>query len=146
MNLGRFRGTFLRVLKCPQIKDSDLISGGTYFAESLNYFDPLVCFNFKSLMDTIFSFLIRFECILHDWGVLFTESWNFYKLKMGDLISVWNQFCKKSELFVPCLFISILKVLWIQIHHHSLDCNGFCMIHGYFSQSIEMSTNYRGGT
>ena len=31
------------------------------------------------------SSLIRFQCIVHDSGVLLSKSWNFYKLKWGDL-------------------------------------------------------------
>ena len=44
---------------------------------------PLLYFNFKSFMDPNFSSLIRFQCIVHDSGVLFSESWNFYILKSG---------------------------------------------------------------
>ena len=33
--------------------------------------------NFKSFMDTSSSLFIRFQCILHEEGVLFSESWNF---------------------------------------------------------------------
>ena len=71
---------------------------------------PLLYFNFKSFMDPNFLSFIRFQCILHDSVVLFSESWNFYKLKRVDLISGWNQFCPKSELFGPPFCISILKV------------------------------------
>ena len=102
---------------------------------------PLLYSNFKSFMDKNSSSFIRTQCILHDWGVLFSESWNFYKLKRGDLISGGNQFCRKSELFGRPFFISILKVLCTQIHHHSLDLNLFCMIEEYFSQSLEISTS-----
>ena len=65
----------------------------------------VVYLNFKSFLDpTSFSF-IRFQCILHDSGVLLSESWKFYQLKKGDLISGGNQFCRKSELFgSPCVF------------------------------------------
>ena len=71
---------------------------------------PLLYFNFQNFLDLNSSSFIRFQCILHDSGVLFSESWNFYKLKRGDLISGGNQFCRKSELFGPPFCISILKV------------------------------------
>ena len=71
---------------------------------------PLLYFNLKSSMDPNSLSFIRFQCILHDSGVLFSESWNFYKLKRGDLISRGNQFCRMSELFGPPFCISILKV------------------------------------
>ena len=87
------------------------------------------------------SSFIRFQCILHDSRVLFSESFNLYNLMTGDLIFQEKQFCKKSELFGPPFRISILKYLWTQIHRHSLDFNAFCMIQEYFSQSLEISTN-----
>ena len=71
---------------------------------------PHLYFNFKSFMDPNFLSFIRFQCILHNLGVLFSESWDFYKSKTGDLISGENQFCRKSELFGPPFCISILKV------------------------------------
>ena len=94
-----------------KLKRVDLISGGNQFFRKWIIPPFLLYVNFKSLMDTISSSFIRFQCILHDSGVLFSESWNFYKLKKGDLISGGNQFCRKSELFGPPFCISILKVL-----------------------------------
>ena len=92
-------------------KKGDLISGGNQFCKNSQLFGPpLLYFNFKSSKYRISSPFIRFQCILHDWGVLFSESWNFYKLKRGDLISGGNQFCKMSELFGPHFRISILKI------------------------------------
>ena len=74
---------------------------------------PFLYFNFKRFLDPNSLSFIRFQCILHDSGVIFAECWNFYKLKRGDLISGGNRFCRKSELFGPPPFcISILKVLW----------------------------------
>ena len=101
----------------------------------------LLYFNFKSFVDPNSLSFIRFQLILHDSGVLFSESWNFYKLKRVDLISGRNQFCSKSELFGPTFCISILKVLRTQILRDSLDFNPFCMIWEYRSQSLEISTN-----
>ena len=142
MHSAWFRSTFLRVLKFLQIKEG----GPKFWGEPIlqkNWIicSPLLYFNFKSFTDPNSLPFIRFQCILHDWGVLFSESWNFYKLKRGDLISGGNQFCRKSELFGRPFFISILKVLCTQIHHHSLDLNLFCMIEEYFSQSLEISTS-----
>ena len=142
MHSAWFRSTFLRILKFLQIKEL----GPNFLLEAIKQkvsiiFSPLLYFNFKSLMDTISPSFIRFQCILLDSGVLFSESWNFYKLKRGDLISGANQFCRKSELFGPPFCISILKVLSTQVHRHSLDFNTFCMIQEYLSQSFEISTN-----
>ena len=142
MHSAWFRSTFFRVLKFLQIKEG----GPNFWGEPILQnvwiiWSPLLYFNFKSFLDPNSLSFIRFQCILHDSGVLFSESWNVYKLKREVLISGWNQFCKRSELFRPPFCISILKVLWTQIHHHSLDFNAFCMIQGNFSQSLEMSTN-----
>ena len=71
---------------------------------------PLLYFNFKSFLDPNSPSFIRFQCILHESGKLFSESWNFYKWKRVDLISRGNQFCRMSELFRPPFCISILKV------------------------------------
>ena len=142
MHFVWFSSTFLRVLKFLEIKEGgDLISGRKSILQKVWIISsPLVYFNFKSFMDPNSSSFIRSQCILHDGGVLFWKSWNFFKLKRGDLISRGNQFCRKSELFGPPFCISILKVLWTQIHRHSLDFNAFFMIQEYFSQSLEIST------
>ena len=142
MHSAWFRSTFVRVLKFVQIKER----GPNFLGEPILQkvwiiWSPLLYLNFKSFVDPDSSSFIRFQCILHDSGVLFSESWNFYKLKRGDLISGGNQFCRMSELFGPPFCIWILKVLWSQILRHSLDFNAFCMIQEYFSQSLEISTN-----
>ena len=142
MRCSWFKSTFLRVFKFLQIKEG----GSNFWGEPIlqNIWiicSPLLYFDFKSFLDPNSSSFIRFQCILHDSGVLFSESWNFYKLKKGDLISGGNQFCRKSELFGPSFGISILKVSPTQILRHLLDFNAFCMIEEYFSQSLEISTN-----
>ena len=102
---------------------------------------PLHYFNFKSFMYPNSSRCMKFECILHDRGVLFSEAWNVYKLKTMDLISGGNQFCRKSELLGSAFCISILKVCWTQFVRYSGDFNPFCMIHQYSPQSLEISKN-----
>ena len=142
MHSAWFRSTFLRVLKFLQIKEG----GPNFWGEPILQkvwiiWSLLLYLNFKGFVDPNSLSFIRFQCILHDSEVLFSESWNFYKLTRGDPISGGNQFCRKSELFVPPFCISILKVLWTQIFCHSLDSNAFCMIQSYFSQSLEISIN-----
>ena len=46
----------------------------------------LLYLNFKSYKDPNSSSFTRFQCILHDSGVLFSQFSNFKKLKRGDLI------------------------------------------------------------
>ena len=142
MHSAWFRSAFLRALEFVQMKEGGPnFLGETILQKVLVIWSPLLYFNFKSFTGPNCSSFIRFQCILHEWGVHFSESGNFYKLKKGDLISGGNQFCRKSELFGPPFCISILKVLWTQIHRHSLDFNAFFMIQEYFSQSLEISTN-----
>ena len=142
MHSAWFRSTFLRVLKFLQIKEG----GPNFWGEPILQkgwiiWSSLLYFNFKSFVGPNSSSFTRFQCILDDSAVLFSESWNFFKLNRGDLISGGNQFCRKSELFGLPFSIWILTVLWTRIHRHSLDLNAFCMIQEYFSQSLEISTN-----
>ena len=142
MHSGWFRSTFLRVLKFLQFKEWDLISGGNQFCKKSELFGPPFCISILKVFQTqISSSFIRFQCILHVSGVSFSESWNFYKIKRGDLISGGNQFCRKSELFARPFCISILKVLSTEFLRHSWDFNAFYMIQEYFSQGLEISSN-----
>ena len=132
--------SFLDFLNFYKLRREDLISR-TNFAESLNYLVPFVYFKFKSFMDLDFLSLIRFQHILHDSGVLFSESSNFYKLKREDWISGRNQFWRKSEWFGTPFLISILKVLSAKILFHLLHFNEFYLVQEYLSQTFEISTN-----
>ena len=147
MHPAWFRSTFFIVLKFLQIK----VGGPNFWVEPILQkvwiiWSLLLYLNFKSFVDPNSSTFIRFQCILHDSGIFFSESWNFHKLKWGDLISEGNQFCRRSELFGPPFSIWFLKVLEIQIDRHWLDFNAFCEILGYFSQSLEISKSKRGRT
>ena len=142
MHFVWFSSTFLIVLKFLQMKEGEPNFWGEPILEKVwNVWSSLLYFNFKSFTDPNSSSFIRFQCILHDSGLLFSESWNFFKLKRGDLVSGGNQFCRKSELFGPLFCISILKVLRTQILCHWLDFNAFSMIQECFSQSLGISTN-----
>ena len=147
MHSAWFRSTFLRVLKFLQIKEG----GPNFWGEPILQnvwiiWSPLLYFNFKSFLDPNSPSFIRFQSILHESGKLFSESWNFYKLKRGDLISRGNQFCRMSELFGSPFWFLILKVLWTQIQSHFLDFNALVMIQEHFSQSLDISSNYRWGS
>ena len=142
MHSAWFRSTSCRVLKFLQIKEGGPNFCGEPILQKVWIIgSAFLYFNFKSFMDPNSSPFIRFQCILHDIGVLFSVSWNLFKLKMGDLISGDNQFCSKSKLFGPPFCISILKVWWTQFLPHQLDFNAFWKIQEYFSQSLEISTN-----
>ena len=124
-----FRSTFLCVLKFLQIKEGGPTFWGEPIFQNVRIISsPLLDINFKSFTDTISSSLTKFQWILHDSLVLFSECWNFYKLKRGGLISGGNLFCRKPELFYPPFWISILKVLWTQFLRRSLYFSAFFMI------------------
>ena len=97
--------------------------------------------NFKSFKDPDPLSFLRFPCILHNSGVHFSKSWNFFKLKRRDLISGRDQFCRKSELFDPPFCISILKISGTKILFHSLDFNAFFTAQKSFCQVSEISAN-----
>ena len=142
MHSAWFRSTFLRVLKFLQIKEQ----GPNFWGEPILQkvwiiWSPLLYLNFKSFVGPNSPSFTRFQCFLHYSGILFSESWNFFKLNREDLISGRNQFCRKSELFRPPFCIAILKVFRTQILRDSLDFNAFSMIHQYFLQSLEISSN-----
>ena len=142
MHCAWFRSTFLSVSKFLQIKER----GSTFFREPILQnvwiiWSPLLYLNFKSFVDPNSLSFITFQCILHDPGVVFSESLNFCKLKRGELISGGNEFCGKSELFGPHFCISFLKVLRTQILRGSLNLYAFWMIQEYFSQDVEISAN-----
>ena len=147
MHFVWFSSTSLRVLKFVEIKEGGFNFWGEPILQNVwIIWSPLLYFNLKSSVDPNSSSFIRFQSILHEWGRLFSESWNFYKLKRGDLISGGNQFCRMSELFGPPFCISILKVLWTLILCHALDLSPLCMNEEDFSESPEISTNWKAGT
>ena len=142
MHSAWFRSTFLRVSTFLQIKEGPR----NVWVEPILHkvwiiLSPLLYFNFISFMDPNSSSFIRFQSILHDWGVLFAVFWNFYNIMWRDEIFRGNQFCRKCELFGPRFWISILKVLRTQIHRHSFNFNAFCLIQECLCQSLEISSN-----
>ena len=137
-----FRCTSLRVFKFLQIKEW----APNFWEEPILQnvwiiWSPLLYFNLKSSVDPNSSSFIIFQSTVYEWGRLFLESWNFYKLKKGDLTSWGSQFCWMSELFGPPFCISILKVFQNQLLRHSLDFNAFCMIQEYFSNVFQICKN-----
>ena len=142
MNSEWFRRAILRVLKFLKIKEGGLIScGEPVLQNGWIIWSPLLYFNFKSFNNPISSSFIRLQCILHKSGVIFSDFWNFHKLKRGNQISGENQFYRKFELFGPPFCISILKYSRNQFLRHSLDFIAFCRIQEKFPQTFEISIN-----
>ena len=107
MHSAWFRSTFLRVLKFLQIKEG----GPNFWGEPILQkvwiiWSPLLYFNFKSFMEPNSSSFMRVQCILHDSRVPFSESWNFSKLKRGDLISGGTNFAESLNYLVPLLYFN----------------------------------------
>ena len=147
MSSSWFRSTFVWVLKFLEIKEGRPNFWGEPILQNVSIiWSPFLYFNFKSFVEPSSLLFITFQCILDELGVLFWESWNFYKLKRWDIISWWNQFCRMTKLFGPLFCISIVKVFYTQILRHSLHFNAFCMIQEYFSQRLWISSNQRGGS
>ena len=125
-----------------KLKSGNLISGGGLILQKVWIISsPFVYFNFKSFKGPKSLPFIRFQCILFDKVVSYSDFWKFYKLKRGKLISGRNQFWRKSGLFGLPFCISILKASRTQSLCHSLYFNALCIIQEYFSQSVEISTN-----
>ena len=147
MHSAWFRSTFITVFKFLQIKEGRPNFWGVPILQKVwIIWSSVLDFNFKRFIVPNSLSFSRFQYILHDSGVLSSESSNIFKLKMGDLISGGTQFCRMSQLFGPAFCISFLKVFQNKILRHSLDFNAFCMILGYFSQGLEFSTKQRGDT
>ena len=84
---------FVRLLKFLQIKEVGPNFWGKPILQKVwIIWSSLLYFNFQSSKYRISSSFISFQCILLDSGVLFSQSWNIYKLKRGHLISWGNQF------------------------------------------------------
>ena len=123
-----------------KLKRGEKISGGNDFHRKSELFGPPFCISILKILQTQIlwhSLYFNAFCLIQQY---FFRSFGVFR-KRGDLISAGKQIYRKSELFGPPFYFLILKVLWTQILHHSLDFNAFCMIQRKFSQSFEISTN-----
>ena len=142
MHSAWFRSTFRRVLKFLQINEGwPNFWGEPILQKVWIIWSLLLYFNFKSFMDTISTSCIRFQCIPHDSGVLFSESLNFYKLKKGDLISGVKPILQKVWIIWSLILYLYFKSF---IDSNSSSFLRFqCILHdqGVLSQSLEISPN-----
>ena len=101
----------------------------------------ILYFNFKSFKDPNSSSFTRFQCMLHDSGVLFADFWNFYKLKTGDLISCGEPILQKGWIISYAILYFNFKSFNTKILRHSLDFNVLCIISENFSPTFKIPTN-----
>ena len=145
MHSAWLRNTFLRFLKFLQIKEGDLIFWGTNSAESLNYLVSPFCINFKSFKDPNSSSSIRFQCILLEWRVPFSDFWKLPQIKEVDLISwgwgVWGtNSAERLNYLVPLLYLNFKS---FKDPKSFLFFRFQCILHNYgiLSNTFQISTN-----
>ena len=138
-----FRRTFLRVFKFLQIKEGQFnFWGGPILQKVWVIWCPLLYFNFKIFMKPNSLSFIRFQWILHDEGIVFSESSNFYKQKRGSLISggEGNIFQKVWFIWCPLLYFYFKNLM----DPNSMSFITFQYIlhdQGVASQTFGFSTN-----
>ena len=108
-----FRSTFFRVFKFVQIKEG----GSNFWREPVlqNVWIiscPLLYFSFKSFLEPNSSSFIRFQSILHQSGRLFSEFWNFYKLRIWGA-NFWGEAILQNVWIIwsPILYFSFKSFL-----------------------------------
>ena len=113
MHFVWFGSTSLRVFKFLQIEEW----GANFWGEPVLQnvwiiWSPLLYLNLKSPMDPNSSSVIRFQFVLHESGRLFSESWYFYKLKRGNLIS-WGELILQNVWIIwsPLLYFNFKSFL-----------------------------------
>ena len=100
MHSACFRSTFLKVLSFLQIKNW----GHDFWEEPILQkiwiiWSPLLYFSFKRLWTEVVCHSLDFNVFCLIPKIFLPDFWNFYKLKRAYLISGWNQFFRRSELF-----------------------------------------------
>ena len=106
MHSAWMRSTFLRLLKFRKIIDEgpNFLGGERILQKSWVFWSPLLYFKFKSFKDPNSSSFIRFHCILHDSGELFSHFQNFCKLKGRELTS-WGEPILQKDWIIWVLFL-----------------------------------------
>ena len=142
LSLVRFQGilldsriAFTDFWKFLQIEKGDLISGGEPILQKVCIiWSPFQYFTFKSFMNPNSSSFVRAQ------KKVFSDFWNFYKLKRGHLISRGSN-SEESLIYLVPRSVFQFQFSKIEILCCSLDFNAFCMIQEYLSQILEISTN-----
>ena len=93
---------FLNLQNFLKFKRGDLISWGKPIPQnSCIILSPFLYFNLKNLKEPNSWWFIRFQCILHDSALLFSDFKNFLKFKRGNLISWREPNQQNSWIFGP---------------------------------------------
>ena len=105
---------------------------------------PILYFNFKSFKDPNYSSSIRFQCILLNWRVPFSDFWKLPQIKEGDLISwggVWGtNSAERLNYLVPLLYLNFKS---FKDPKSFLFLRFQCILHNYgiLPNTFQMSTN-----
>ena len=123
-----------------KLKSGDIFSCGEKILQNgWIIWSPPLYFNFNNLKDPNFAPFTRFQCILHDAGVLFSLFGNYRKFNKGDLISCGEPILQNSWIIWIRIYYSILRISVNQILRQSLDFNSFYMMQQSLSQFFNIS-------
>ena len=142
MHSAWFRSTFLRVVKFVHIKE-----GGCNFCwegilqKVWIIWAPFLYFNFKSFLHPNSLSLLRFHCTVHDLGLCFSESSNFYKLKRRGSNFLGEPILQKVRImWSPLLYFNFKSFL-------NLSTSSFlrfqCILYDSGALSSEFSSFYK---
>ena len=146
MHFVWLRSSSLRVLKFLVVKEvgpnfwGEPISQNVWIILSL-----LLYFKLQSSLDPNSSSFNRFQSIVHEWGRLFSESWNFHKLRRGA--NFWGEpiFQKIWIIWPPFLYFNLKS----SVHPNSLSFIRFQSILHEWGRLCSDSWNFyklrRGG-
>ena len=143
MRSAWFRSTFLKVLKFTQIKEGGPNFRGEPILQKVwIIWSHLLYFNFKRFMEPGSLSFIRFQCILLDSRVSFSEYSNEKELKREDLIS-WGGEPILQKIWIiwsPFLYLNV-KTFKDPNSMPFIRFNAFCMIQRSFCWTFETSIN-----
>ena len=128
MHSAWFRRTLFRVFNFLQTKEGQSNFWGEPILQGVwIIWSPLLYLNFKSFLDPNILSFIRFQWILHYWGIAFSGFWNCYKLKRWDLISGGNNFAECLNYLDPLLYFNFKSFL---DPNYSCLIRFQCILHG----------------
>ena len=112
-----------------ELKRRDLVSGGNQFCRTAELFSPLFCISVLKVSRTQVLFnLLDFNAFSMIQEEVFSDFWNFYKLRRGDLICWGERILQNGWLIWSLHLYFNFKSFTYRNLRHSLDLNAFCII------------------